>query len=511
MKKVFWVTSTFLALLSISTAQTVTADFGSHLSTAYPISSTLLGTQYSNPMPSAPLTSTYNAGFRVIRMHGWLQSVYATRSANWTKLDPYLDAIKNLSVGNTPGFKVILELTYTPPWLVPTVSGCPAPTSSAAFKIPPDNVSTWANLAQSIVEHVDQKYPGLVTDFEIWNEPELGTFCVFPNTAGARLSRYLSLYAAAAPLIRAQAAKDRAVVRIGGPTIVSTGAITEFIGGLVNNASTAPYVDFVSYHKYPSGQSDVDGGMAWDHSSSSGVSSLYSRVQSSSTTGFAGNYISVANVVKTGKQPNPTKTKIYLDEFNDNWAFSDDCCRNTSTYSPVFNGLVLLDMLDSVYKGAQRPPDSIEYYSDSNPPFCLIGDTGMHCGAKNYSVNYPQYYLYSLFASSTYLNLSAGTSYMAKSISPLPSTSGLAATAFWSASQDSVVVVNPSSTSYSSVKVVAQNPGFTIGHATAYLLNSTHKTITASTLTLSNVATPPSSSVTVSVPAYSVIVVKLTS
>jgi hypothetical protein len=493
-----------LALPSIVMAQTVTADFGNHLSTTYPISPGILGTQYSNPMPSAAINSIYSAGFRTIRTYGWLQSVYASKTANWTKLDPNLDAIKNVNTGKTPGFKVILELTYTPPWLIPTVTGCAAPGAARSYQVPPSDVKTWASLAQSIVAHVDQKYPGLVTDVEIWNEPELGTFCTSPNDATHRLSRYLALYAAAAPLIRAQATKDKASIRIGGPTITSAGAISQFVGGLVNNSSTAPYVDFVSYHKYPSGQSDVTDGMLWDKTAPDGDGSVYSRIQSTSIyTGFGAHYLSVANTVKAGKQPNPTQTKIYLDEYNDNWAFSDDCCRNSPTYSPLFNGLVMLDMLDAVYHGAQRVPDSLEYYSASNPPFCLVGDTGTHCGASNYSVMYPQYYLYDLFGSSSYLNLSGGGSYMAKSISPLPTTSGLAATAFWSSSQDSIVVVNPTSTSYSSVTVVANNPGFTVGHVTEYLLNSTHKSITSSTLTAS-------STVHVSVPAYSVVALKMT-
>jgi Glycosyl hydrolases family 39 len=504
MTKLFCI-AVFLALPAIVVGQTVTADFGNRLSTALPISPGILGAQYSNPMSSATINSTYSGGFRVLRMYGWLQSVYATRTANWSKLDQYLGAIQSVNVGKAPGFKVILELTFTPPWLIPTVQGCPA-LPGRGYQMPPSasNVTTWAKLAQSIVAHVDQKYPGLVTDYEIWNEPELGTFCVNPNTVTNRLNRYLAIYAATAPLIRAQLAKDGRAARIGGPAITSAGSVGQFIGGLINNSSTAPYVDFVSYHKYPAGQSDITGGMLWDKTSPSGVGSLYSRIQSTSIyTGFGAEYLSIANTVKAGKQPNPTQTKIYMDEYNDDWAFSDDCCRNSPAYSPLFNGLVMLDVLDAVYHGAHRVPDSLEYYSLSNPPFCLIGDSGTHCGASNFSVLYPQYYLYKLFGSSNYLNLSTAGGHMAKSISPLPTNSGLAATAFWSSGQDSIVVVNPTGTNYGSVTIAAKNPGFTVGHVTEYLLNSTHKSITSSTLTAS-------STVNVSVPAYSVVALKLT-
>ena len=501
--------------------QSVTADFGNHSSTAYPISAGILGAQYSNPISSTAINTIYNGGFRTLRMYGWLQSVYTTQTANWTLLDQYLGAIKNSNVGKTPGYRVILELSYTPPWLIPTISGCAQPGEANAYKVPPSNadINTWAGLAKTIVAHVDQNYPGLVTDYEIWNEPELGSFCV--ASGQSRLDKYLAIYAATAPLIRAQLQQDGQTARIGGPTIVSSN--TTWITALVTNTSTAPYVDFVSYHKYPSGSSDIDPGcMQWDSyakwdsstntckPNSSGVTPLYNRIQSTSAgTGFLANYVSVASAVRAGNQPNPTQTKIYLDEYNDNWYFyqippaPQDCCRNSATYSPVLNGILMIDMLDSVYQGAHRVPDSLEYYSASNPPFCLLGDSGGFCGAGNYNTNYPQYYLYSLFGSPNYLNLSAGGNYMAVSVSPGATNSGLAATAFWSATRNSIVIVNPTGTSYGSVQVTASNPGFTVGHATEFLLNDTNKTI-------SSFALSASPSVNVSVPAYSVVAITMT-
>jgi glycosyl hydrolase family 39 (putative alpha-L-iduronidase) len=494
-------------------AQTVTADFGDHsdpAALAYPIPSEIMGAQYSRVMPSTAMNTLYNGGFRRLRMHGYLQVVYTTQTANWTQLDTFLDAIKNANVGKSPGFKVTLELTYTPPWLVPTVTGCVQPGQANAEKLPPDpnrftlppdnDVTTWAKLAQSIVAHVDQKYPGLVTDFEIWNEPELPSFCVRPNDADTRFNRY-----AAAPLIRQQLAADGQMGRIGGPTITSTSDITRFVGGLVNNTSTAPYVDFISYHKYPSGQSDIDGGMTWDGNGNPNAAPqpLYNRIQSTNNLGFLQHYLSISNATKTGKQPNPTQTKIYLDEYNDNWAFSHDCCRNSPIYSPLFNGLVMVDMLNAVFAGAPHVPDSLEYYSLSNQPFCLLGDSGLQCGTSNYNTSYPQFYLYSLFASPNYLNLSAGNSFMAKSITPGATTSGLAATAFWSVNQNSIVIVNPSSTAYDNVQVSAMNPGFSVGNVTEYLLNDANRTITSFALA-------GSESVNVSVPAYSVVALKMT-
>src|SRR6266542_6925462 len=204
-------------------AQTVTADFGNHsdpFSLAHPIPSEIVGVQFSHTLNSTAMNNLYTGGFRRLRMHGWLQSIYASQTPNWTPLDSFLDAVKNANVGKTPGFKVTLELTYTPPWLIPSVQGCPQPGEANSYKVPPTDVNRWAQLAQSIVAHVDQKYPGLVTDFEIWNEPELASFCVYPNDGTTRFNRYLAIYAAAAPLIRQQLAADGQVGRIGGPTIV---------------------------------------------------------------------------------------------------------------------------------------------------------------------------------------------------------------------------------------------------------------------------------------------------
>lgn len=491
---------------SIVLAQAVTADFGNRTSTAYPIPSTLLGLQYSNHMPTAPLTNLYNGGFRLVRTYAWIQSVYASKTPNWRILDGYLSGIAAANVGKNPGFHVLLEMTYTPPWLVPTVQGCSQPGSPNAYHMPPSNVATWASLAASVVAHVDQKFPGVVTDYEIWNEPELGYFCTYPDDAQTRANAYMAIYAAAAAAIRAQALKDGKTVRIGGPAITSTGATSYWIGGLVNNPATAPYVDFVSYHKYPSGASDITGGMTWDQTSPTSVASLYSRIQSTSiSTGFAANYLAIYNAIKGGKQPNPTRTRIYLDEYNDNWAFTDDCCRNTATYSPLFNGLIVVDMLDTIYRGAAHVPDGFVYYSASNPPFCLFGDTSGHCNASNYNTGYPQFYLYELLGSSNYLDLSDG-GYMASSVSPQPSTSGLAAAAFWTPTGDHILIVNPTSTNYTTVNVQAVNTGFPVNHLTAFVLNNLNRSIAQSKVT--PIAQNNTYTIPISVAAYSVVALK---
>lgn len=469
----------------------VTVDFGSRTVTSRRIPVGILSSQYSQPMPSTAIALLPAASFAGVRLHSNIASVYATRTADWSQIDQSMDKLK------AAGLRPILEMTMTPPWLAVTPTGC-----TASPKNPPEDVTTWAQLAASFVAHMDQKYPGFVQDYEIWNEPELGTFCVYPNTSANRFSRYLSIYSAAAPLMKAQAAKDGQTIRIGGPTIVSIGAISQWIGGLVNNTTVAPYVDFVSYHFYPSGQAEITSGMKWDVTSSTGTRSLYSRIQDPSI-GEAAVFKAIASAVRQGKQPNPSQTPIYFDEFNDNWAFSNDCCRNSPIYSPLFNALVVADTLNAVYQGAHTVPSKLVYYSASNPPFCLLGqvNSSMNCSTAALQP-YPQYYTYKLIGTKQYLGLSSG-GYMAASVSPNITQSGLSATAFYTPTQDSVLIINPSSTSYSGVTVTMANPGVAATSANLFILNSSNQQIATQSVALSPGNGGYTASITI--PAYTVV------
>jgi hypothetical protein len=62
-------------------------------------------------------------------------------------------------------------------------------------------------------------------------------------------------------------------------------------------------------------------------------------------------------------------------------------------------------------------------------------------------------------ASNQYLGLSQG-GYMAKSISTPTGGGGLATTAFYTSTQDAIMIVNPTSTAYSQIVVTFANPGF---------------------------------------------------
>ena len=462
-------------------SQTVTADFGSRSGSTPAVPSGLfaVGGVGVDVTAQGPVSTLTSAGVTGTRFWIPLQQVYATSTPNFSYLDAQL---KNMSAAGLHPIAVIYD---TPPSL--GSSTCSAPSS----------VATWGKMAASVVANVDQKFPGLVQDYEIWNEPELASsLCI--SDATTRLNTYVSLFAAAASAMHAQAQADGQTIRTGGPVISQMSQASTWLPALLNNSSTAPYVNFVSFHLYITGQTDIDSGMTWP--------TLYARTQSS-TVGMAHFYQMIESLVRAGKQPNAASTPIYLTEYNDNWAYAVDCCRNDWTYAPLWNSLVVTDLLNTVYSGASAGPSRLAYFNSTGKYFCIMGayDADMDCDPSQ-TYLYPQFYAFSLFASPSYLNLQAG-GHMAVSISPSSTTSGLSATAFYTSAADDVVIINPTSTSYNSVNVTLANPGLTSATGTKYLLNSANAEIASQSVSLSSVS--GGYSMTIAVPALSTVAVSL--
>lgn len=426
-----------------------------------------------------------SAGFNLSRTYANLQEVFAVKGhPNWQKLDPHLSKLR------AAGFHVLLQISYTPDWLQPRLNSCEADRTKAA----PTDAQAWAQLAATIVAHMDSRFPGLVTDYEIWNEPDTGGMC----TKADRLETYLKLYAAAAPLMKRRAADDGVTIRVGGP---ATAELNEdWFHALLTNPSTAPYVDFVSYHNYVGGSKDLDA--TWD-SHTSGTP-LYQLTQDKSN-GPAAVYVQAEKLVAAGKQPLGPSTPVYVDEFNTNWVFDKDCCRNDPTYAPVWNALYVSDMLDTVYYGAQRAPAQLTYYSaNTHPYFCVVGDWNdrMDCDlSPNRSPEpYPQYYAYQLMASADYLDMNSG-GFLANSVAPLARGEGIAVSAFYTKKQNSILIVNPTGRA-STESVTVQNSGYPSATATLFRVDS-GKSISRSSLDIT--LSGATMTVSVSVPAYSVL------
>jgi hypothetical protein len=468
----------------VTAFSSITADFNSRANTTATIPAGMLGYGRGEALRgTSDRELLTQAGLTETRLSSLASIVYATQTPNWTKIDPMIAALQST------GQHAILQLNQSPPWLQPASGPC----AGNAFAAP-TNISEWVQIATAYVAHLDSKFPGVVQDYEIWNEPNATGMC----TPADHLSTYLSIYAAAAPAMKTQAAQDGKTIRIGGPVL--SGFSQYWLSAFLTNSSTAPYVDFVSYHQYIYGAGQLQA--QWN--SYAGVPSLYEATQDPSTGALA-NYKKVLAQVALGKQPSGANTPVYVSEFNTNWAFFKDCCRNDSTYAPLWNSLYVIDMLDSVYNGASRVPDKLTYFAGSAYPwFCMIGvrDANMDClySAGATPVPYPQYYAYQLFASPSYLGLSAG-GYMAKSISTPTGGGGLATTAFYTAAQDAIVITNPTATAYSQVTVTFANPGFASTQGTLYTVVNGAQ-IDSSTISFSS--SGANRTTTIDVPAYSV-------
>jgi uncharacterized protein YjdB len=483
--------STGLKVSTTSGNATVTIDFNARVGGAV-IPPSIIGAQlgYAN---NPGLTLLQKANYQVMRIDAKLSTVFAGGTTpDWTQIDPTLKLL------NSYGFKAVMAMEFVPYWLEYT--SCNKGSHTA-----PTDINAWAQLTAKVVHHIDTNFPGLVAFYEIWNEPNI-TLCYPPNnTASGLISEYVAMYGAAAQAMRAQANADAARILIGGPATTDVGTSLSYLQALLNDTTAAPNVDFVTYHRYLAGSNDVTAGELWDQTAASGDRSLYSREQDTNS-GVAASYIKIANAARAGQQPNPTQTPILLTEYNDNWSFSNTCCRNDPTYSPLFNSLWVIDQLNTVYSG-YNVPALLTYFSAATPAgyFCLAGqiDSAMDCANNNLvTQGYPQYFTYKLIGAGGYLNMNAGGN-MAKSVS---ATSPIAATAFYTSAGDAVLVTNPFSSTLS-LTLTLQSAGGSSTTGTMYLLNSSNPGMASSPISF--VAGSTGLSATVTLPGYTVLGIKV--
>jgi Glycosyl hydrolases family 39/Transmembrane protein 131-like N-terminal len=467
----------------------VAVDFGSRTTTTYPLPSDMFGAGRGEAFQSvADRSLLTQAGVTVSRLYAQIPLVYATETPDWTKIDPFIASIQ------AAGQKALLQMSLTPPWLQPNPNPCGAGEATVA----PSDPAKWAQIAAAYVAHMDATFPGVVQDYEIWNEPNATGICTQNH-----LKTYLAIYAAAAPLMKKQAATDGATIRVGGPAL--SGYSAYWLTPFLSDPTTAPYIDFVSYHQYMFGKASLQ--VQWD--TYNGNTSLYQETQDSGN-GAQTIYNRVFTAVKAGKQPLGANTPIYITEFNTNWSFNKDCCRNDPTYGPIWNALYITDLLNSAYLGIRVPGKMIYFAGTAYPWICMVGviDPNLDClySSKSVPQPYPQYYAYQLLSSRKYLGLMDG-GYLAKSVAPPSGAGGLAVTAFYNASQDAILITNPTSATYSQMPVSLQNVGFGTPHAMLYQIVS-GALINSSSLALTPQGTAYSA--TVDIPPYSVQAISVT-
>jgi len=473
----------------ITVYSNVTVDFGSRATNSNPVAAGLFGAQYLEALhDAADLDMVKAGGFTSDRTYAGLTTVFATSTPNWSTID---GTISRITAGG--GVHVLLEMFQMPPWLQQNNCG--------VYSLP-SNLTEWASIAQQYVAHMDATFPGVVTDYEIWNEPNLA-LCV--PSGDDVLTDYMKLYAAAAPVMKAQAKADGQTIRVGGP--VTAGILANWITAMLNDPTVSQNIDFLSYHNYLMG---LPGAKAeWD--TYNGVESVYQATQDK--LGPANFYEYMGSLAAQGKQPQGKNLPIYITEYNLDWEFTKTCCSNDFTYGPLWNALWVADLLDApfAYSGAPNSLGRMDYYAASAKPYyCLIGeyDANMDCAYPTGSTPqpYPQLFAYQLFGSPSYLGLQNGA-YMAKSMSPPRLSNGLVVSAFFTPSLDAIVLINPSQYTYTNMAVNISNSGLTSPVGTLYqIVNG--QSIQSSTVSLqSQGGTSYSTSVTLA--PYSVQAISL--
>lgn len=457
----------------------VSVNFGSRISTAHPIPAHVFGAERMDSLHNTTdIDTIVQGGITYARIYAQIPTVFKAQSnlqsPNWNAIDAN---IKRIEAANS-SIKIMLQLYQTPTWLAASTGACGAYSPNSM----PTNVSAWAKIALDYVKHMDTTFPGVVTDYEIWNEPNVNALCV---PAASKLPDYLALYKAAVPAMRAQIATDHSGARVGGPA--TAGLPSNWVSAMFADPIIAANVDFLSYHIYIFSNTQL--GAQWN--SYNGVDGVLQMTQDSPLG--AEQYLqTAANLLKIANHPN---IPIYNTEFNLNWDYAKNCCQNDPTYSPVWNGLQVAGMFNAVYADSPNTIQHMIYFAaNAHPYFCLLGeiDANMDC---TYSTTappqrYPQYFLYQLFGAGNYLDLESGGGHMAASIAPAERGNGLVTTAFFTPANsinksgvDSVVLINSTPETLTNVPINIANTGFTGASATLYRIES-GDTIQSSSLSL---------------------------
>jgi hypothetical protein len=464
----------------------VWVDFGSRAANPNPVPAGLFGAQRLESMHNAADLGLVQAGgVTQGRMYAQIPTVFQTTTPNWAPID---STIKRVIANG--GVDIMLQMYQMPSWLQ-------ASTYCGVYSSPSD-LNAWGSIGAQYVQHMDATFPGIVTDYEIWNEPNIAALCV--PSGDSQMTDYLNMYKAMATAMKAQAKADGSTIRVGGPA--SAGLQPSWVTAMLNDPTISQNIDFMSYHNYLVGTPGLSA--TWD--TYNGSPSIYQVTQD--INGPANNYDYAGTLVAAGKQPQGRNLPIYITEYNLDWLFAKNCCSNDFTYGPLWNALYVADLLDAPfgYTGAPNSLSRLIYYAATAPPYyCLVGeiDTNMDCSypAGSTPQPYPQYFAYQLFGSRNYLGLQNG-GYMAAAITPPRLNNGLVVTAFFDSGLDAIVLINPSQYTYTAMPVYIANSGLSSPQGTLYQIVSGQSIQSSSVPLIPTGGT--SYSTTVTLPPYSV-------
>ncbi len=551
--------------------QGVTVDYGSRGYTAYPVSANLLGLNGAfnwQDQESSAVSYLSTAGFVNARSGVYMPDIFPDPCTvnespcpgfNHAPLDTMMANYK--STGLTP----LINIAYTPGWLF-TTSYCSSTTDQ--HHNPPDNpayddYNTYGWLAAQIVNYIDTNYPGQVTQYEIWNEPDSASYLCAPNN-GTRLQEYLNIFGAASQAMYKQWSQDNKnnpnlpPIKIGGPVLANIYQdenvqnldwIMPFLGNntiyaLYDNENPGhPVVDninFFDFHEYITGALMANN-EDWNNESGCGNTCWHLLQMTQGTQQInppnpgpsyapdpAATYELISQDMQTAVKDGylPASVPVYLTEYNTSSGGSSTGLLDfgqTGPYAYLWNGLLTADLLNSVYNGASAPPAGLYYFSgrwvgpNGSDQYCLLdtdpSGNGYGCYFDDTSVSpYPQYYFYDLLGSPNYLGLSSGGAYMAQSISVNSSLSNnnVVVTGFYTPTADDVLIINNGTTNYTTgnsgqIQVLFQNAGFNSPTATRYVVASS--SVSTNSLKINQVS--GGYQVSINVPAESVVAVSV--
>ncbi|MGG6863499.1 UNVERIFIED_CONTAM: glycosyl hydrolase [Pseudomonas aeruginosa] len=121
--------------------------------------------------------------------------------------------------------------------------------------VAPANFNTYANIVRSVVNRYTVNYaqtglPYPVLEYEIWNEPDLGSFWYAPGeqTPDATSRQYYEFYATVARAIKEVAPN----ALVGGPGVAGANGSREYVDNFIRYiAENSVPMDFYSLHIYP--------------------------------------------------------------------------------------------------------------------------------------------------------------------------------------------------------------------------------------------------------------------
>lgn len=458
----------------------VTADFGGRTSTvsvpANMLGSGGVGSTVSSQSGIDNMTNVRLRGNRI-----WINVYIIFASGDINKPD-YSLWDGQLQRGTSNGLNPLI-----------TVYGTPSPSLGKSHCSMPTDVNKWSQMAAAAVKHTDQLHPGL--NYELWNEPDINGMC---DNISDKLTDYLNLYAAFAPLFKAAAP----TAKLGGPSLASSANTTTWIPALTTNPKTAPYVDFTSLHIYITGTWLLPG-MTWQQA--------YDTTQNP-TAGLAYYYRLFEQTTRKGSQPNAAQTPVMITEYNTNYAYQPNDVQNTAIYGPLWNMVAVADFVDVVAQGSLPPARLIYFMSaDSKGYFCLEGVQGGDArmcspptAGQPYNavyVPYPPLLAYQLLCAQDFMNLD-DTGFNV--VQPPTAPNGLMTIAVYTQTADNLVIINPTGTDVTGLKVEMKGLGIKPTRGHQFVLSK--GTLAKSEL---RVAGADKFRAPVDVPAYSTVTVQL--